>query len=138
MTTKAAARLYEAQHVYAWEGKGLAVYNPHGKSVGYLPVIWGFINGNSRLGCEAALLAEDGTWLGGHLCSSPAYASHDLGLLEGSRPDRHETFRAHYPDGYRMSELIQHADALTHAGLHAAYARGEAAPEESEGEKVAL
>ena len=103
MTTPAAARLYEAQHVHEHEGKGWAVYNPHDKSVADLPVIFGFNSCRGIRYMHAQLIAEDGTSLGGHSCSSEAYMPHDLGVLEGSRPDRHETFRGHYPDGYRMA-----------------------------------
>lgn len=55
------------------------------------------------------LMAEDGTPLGSHGCSSEAYMLSDLGIVEGSRPDRHEHFRAHYPDGYRM-EFVSYKD----------------------------
>ena len=44
---------------------------------------------------------------------------HDLGIVEGSRPDRHEEFQKHFPKGYRM-EFVPHAKAKDHAGLHAA------------------
>jgi hypothetical protein len=50
---------------------------------------------------------------------------HDLGVTDGSRPDRHETFREHYPDGYRM-DFIPGKDVLSHAGLEAAYQRNQA------------
>lgn len=126
MTTEAAARLDEAQHVYECQGNGLAVYNPHGKPVGDLPIIWGFINSHSAGGVHAMTLAEDGTELGGHFCSSPAYAPADLGLLEGSRPDRHERYRAHYPDGYRMSGLVQYDDVDACTGLQLAIKQAEA------------
>jgi hypothetical protein len=45
---------------------------------------------------------------------------HDLGILEGTRPDRHETFRKHYPDGYRM-EFVPYAEVEAHAGLKEAF-----------------
>ena len=102
MTTPAAAALYEAQHVHAHQHRGWAVYNPHNKPVEELPTIFGFNNGGSSGWMQAVLIAEDGTVLGGHTCSSEGYMPHDLGILEGTREDRHETFRAHYPDGYRM------------------------------------
>lgn len=115
MTTKAAVALYEAH-----EGKGWAVFNPHGKPIAELPVIYGFNNGGSPGWYTAVLLAQDGHCLGSHVCSSEAYMPHDLGVLEGSRSDRHETFQKHYPDGYRM-EFIGAAEARTHPGLDAAY-----------------
>lgn len=121
MTTSASARLYEAQHLLQWEGRPLAVYNPHDKPITELPVIYGFNNGGQPGWLHAILMAEDGTLLGGHVCSSEAYMPHDLGILEGARPDRHETFREHYPDGYRM-EFISHGDVLDHPGLTAAVA----------------
>jgi len=116
MTTKAAAALYEAQHVYEHEGKGWAVFNPHGKPVQELPVIYGFNNGGSDQWYDAVVLAQDGQCLGSHVCSSEAYMPHDLGILEGSRPDRHETFQKHYPDGYRM-EFVRGVDVKTHPGI---------------------
>jgi hypothetical protein len=54
---------------------------------------------------------------------------HDLGILEGTRPDRHETFQKHYPDGYRM-EFIP-GDVVrerTHEGLEWAYKRNQEQP----------
>ena len=121
MTTPAAERLYEAQHVHRWEGTGWAVYNPHEKPVEDLPVIYGFNNGGHHRWMSACLIAEDGTGLGGHVCSSEAYMPHDLGILDGARPDRHETFRKHYPDGYRM-EFVGNDAVESHEKLMAAIA----------------
>ena len=95
-------------------------FNPHGKAVEELPIIYGFNNGGSPGFFEACLLAEDGHWLGSHLCSSEGYMLGDLGMLEGRRSDRQDTFKKHYPDGFRM-EFISHIEAKTHAGLEAAY-----------------
>lgn len=125
MTTKAAAASYLAQHLHANEGKGYAVYNPHNKPVDSLPIIYGFNNGGSPEFYHGLLMAEDGVILGGHLCSHEGYMPHDLGVLDGSRPDRHETFREHYPDGYRM-DFVPAADVLSHFGLLAAYERNQA------------
>lgn len=119
MTTPAAADLYEAQHVYKHEGKGWAVYNPNNAAIETLPIIYGFNNGGSPGWMSAVLLAEDGTGLGGHCCSSEAYMPADLGVLEGTRPDRHKTFREHYPNGYRMV-FVSGKDVLAHEGLMAA------------------
>lgn len=69
---------------------------------------------------DAGLIAQDGTWMGSHLCSSEAYMPADLGCLEGTRSDRHEGFQKHYPDGYRM-EFVS-GDPRKHEGLMAAYA----------------
>ena len=122
MTTPAAARLYEAQHLLEMEDKGYAVFNPHDKPLDDLPVIYGFNNGENQGWMSAVLLAEDGTFLGRHLCSSEGYMRHDLGILEGTRPDRHETFKKHYPDGYRMDFVpLDVVKAGTHEGLETAY-----------------
>ncbi len=129
MTTKAAEELYLAQHLYAMEGKGWAVYNPHDKPLSELPVIYGFNNGGGGYFLHAVLLAEDGTALGGHACSAEGYMPHDLGILEGTRPDRHEGFREHYPDGYRM-EFVGAADVKAHEGLMRAYALNQQRREE--------
>lgn len=120
MTTPAAEKLYEAQHVKEMEGKGYAVFNPHDKPLSELPVIYGFNNGGSPGWMNAVLLAEDGAGLGGHICSSEAYMYHDLGILEGTRPDRHEGFKKHYPDGYRM-DFVPRDSVMSHEGLERAY-----------------
>jgi hypothetical protein len=127
MTTPAAANLYLAQHLLEIEGYGWAVFNPHNKPIAELPVIYGFNNGGSPGWMSACLIAEDGTGMGGHVCSHEGYMEHDLGIIEGSRPDRHETFREHYPDGYRM-EFVS-GDVVktrTHEGLERAYALNQA------------
>lgn len=113
MTTQAAA----AQHQDALADKGYAVYNPHNKSLDELPIIYGFNNGGSPEWYEAVLLSQDGECLGSHICSHEGYMRHDLGILEGTRDDRHETFRTHYPDGYRM-DFVGFSEA--HKGLTAA------------------
>lgn len=64
-------------------------------------------------------LAQDGTVLGSHWCSSEFYASHDLGVTEGSRPDRHKNYEAHYPNGYEM-EFVSAAQYASHQGLQKA------------------
>lgn len=68
---------------------------------------------------HAQLMAEDGTPLGSHCCSSEGFMLGDLGILEGHRRDRHETFRKHYPDGYRM-DFVGYDDMDGHEGLRAA------------------
>lgn len=127
MTTPAAARLYLAEHQHKLEGKGWAIYNPHGKSLEELPVIIGFNNGGSPQWFSAVAIAEDGTFLGGHCCSHEGYMEGDLGILEGTSPDRHEKdYKKHYPDGYRMEfvpyELVDHHAKLK-AAIEKAHAR---------------
>lgn len=124
MTTPEAAARYEADHVREWNCKPLAFYNPHERPVEELPIIYGFNNGGRPGWLIGQLLAEDGTGLGGHICSSEAYMPHDLGCLEGARPDRHEEFRTHYPDGYRMV-FVGASESETHPGIEAAYKKNQ-------------
>lgn len=120
MTTPAAEKLYLAQHQLEMEGKGYAVYNPHNKPIETLPIIYGFNNGGSSRWFNGCLLAEDGTGLGGHICSHESYMLADLGILEGTREDRHKVFKKHYPDGYKM-DFISLKDVDKHEGLLKAY-----------------
>ena len=78
-------------HEQEWEGVRNAVFNPLDLDPATLPVIYGFNNGgNPGTFYSGVLLAQDGTCLGGHACSAEGYMPHDLGILEGTRPDRHE------------------------------------------------
>lgn len=86
-----------------------------------LPKIYCFSNVRGGGDGIAYAMAEDGTVLGSHWCSSEFYVPHDLGVTEGSRLDRHETYAKHYPDGYEM-EFIRAADVIAHAGLDKAFA----------------
>ncbi len=125
MTTEAAERLYQAQHLFEMQGKRIVIHNPQNKPIDELPVIYGFNNGGSSGWYSAVLMAEDGTCLGDHACSAECYMPYDLGILEGTRPDRHETFREHYPDGYQM-EFVSFEAAKTHEKLQAAFKLNEA------------
>ena len=125
MTTAQAAALYELQHLAEWGAKGYALHNPNNLPVEDLPVIYGFNNGGGGGMWHAVLIAQDGTPLGGHACSSEGYMRHDLGIVEGARPDRHEGFQKHYPDGYRM-DFVGYDEVSEHAGLQAAFAAHEA------------
>ena len=82
--------------------EGNAFYNPNNIPIDDLPIIFGFNNGGYRGWYVAQLIAEDGTALGGHICSNEKYMYEDLGIWEGTREDRHLWFKQHYPDGYRM------------------------------------
>lgn len=97
-----------------------AIFNPHDQPIDDLPIIFGFNNGGPSGLLSAVLIAEDGTGLGGHCCSHEAYMPGDLGVLEGYRPDRHEGFRKHYPDGYRM-EFVSYDDVKDHKALTEAF-----------------
>ena len=119
MTTQKAAAHYLAAHEHEMENKGWAIVNPHNRPVPELPIIYGFNNGGSTGWYSAELIAEDGTSLGGHACSHEGYMPYDLGILEGTRPDRHERFLKHYPSGYRMV-FVGYEDVRDHEGLSAA------------------
>lgn len=97
-----------------------AVYNPLDKPVEKLPIIFGFNNGGQPGLLHATLLAEDGAGLGGHACSCEGFMYGDLGILKDTRPDRHEGFREHYPDGYRM-DFVPYSDVKKHEKLQAAF-----------------
>lgn len=124
MTTATAESMYLAKHLYETDGKGYVVFNPEGKPPNELPTIYGFNNGGSRYFLDAVLLAEDGVCLGGHVCSDEGYMRHDLGILEGSRPDRHEVFRKHYPGGYKM-DFVSRDDVSMHKGLNEAFKKNQ-------------
>jgi len=131
MTTEAAAKLYLAQHEIEMQGKNWAIHNPNNLPVQELPIIYGFNNGGRPGWYSGVLIAEDGTGLGGHICSAEGYMLHDLGILKGTRPDRHEDFRKHYPDGYRMV-FISSANVKEHKGLDLAYERNQQLAKENE------
>lgn len=121
MTTKAAERLYLAEHLNKMEGKRSMIYNPKNLPIKELPVIMGFNNGGSMGWWRAVALAEDGECLGEHLCSDEGYMSNDLGILKGTRLDRHEKdYQPHYPNGYRM-EFVPSSQIEDHAKLQAAF-----------------
>jgi hypothetical protein len=68
----------------------------------------------------AYAIAEDGAILGSHWCSHEGFIPHDLGVQEGSRPDRHENdYAKHYPDGYEM-EFVGSRRIDSHVGLQKA------------------
>ena len=130
MTTPAMENLYRAQHMAEHEGRRWIVHNPHDKPLDELPTIFGFNNGGGRGMLSAVAMAEDGTVLGGHCCSHECYMEADLGIIEGWRMDRHEAYRKHYPDGYRM-EFVSYDKVRDHEKLMAAIERGNAKDTES-------
>lgn len=97
-----------------------AVFNPHDKPINELPFIYGFNNGGSPGWYMGQLITQDGYGIGNHLCSAEGYMPHDLGIFEGSRPDRHKSFQKYYPDGYRM-EFIPTSQLGEHKGINAAF-----------------
>lgn len=130
MTTKEAESLYAAQHVSSMSGRKWAVYNPHNKPLEDLPYIYGFNNGGSAGWYSAQLISQDGHGLGGHVCSHECYMEHDLGILEGTQEDRHEDFKKHYPDGYRM-KFIPSSEVRDSPELNEAYKLNQELKEEN-------
>lgn len=116
MTTEAASNHYLARHLHEVESAKPAIYNPHQKPLDQLKVIYGFNNGGSPGWWNAVAITEDGLVVAGHLCSHEGYMPNDLGILEGSRPDRHEHYREIYPEGYRM-EFVPSEDLKSHDGF---------------------
>ena len=68
----------------------------------------------------AYAMADDGTVLGSHWCSHERYVPDDLGVTEGSRPDRHKDYAKHYPEGYEM-EFVPANEVQKHKGLQSAF-----------------
>lgn len=68
----------------------------------------------------AYAIGDDGVILGSHWCSHECYVPNDLGVNEGSRPDRHETYGKHFPNGYEM-EFVPASKVETHEGLQEAF-----------------
>jgi len=100
-------------------------YNPNDWPVDTLPTIYGFNNGGDPGWYSGMLLAEDGTYLGGHVPSNEEFMIYDLGIVAGGLGDsRHEEFKEHYPNGYRM-EFISLVDVKSHLGLKSAYEKNQ-------------
>ena len=119
MTTLVAAVMYEAQHVYNYSNSKDVVYNPHEKPIQELPSIYGFNNGGTYGYMIAQLISQDGVNLGSHICSSEPYMAADLGVIEPNS-SRHDKFKEHYPDGYKM-EFVGYHLVATHTGLQQAF-----------------
>jgi hypothetical protein len=69
-----------------------------------LPAIYVFCN---QKNCDGSgdwhsmiAVAEDGTALAGHICSSHSWAMHDMGVNEDGW--KRELYAAHYPNGFRV------------------------------------
>lgn len=120
MTTPEAAARYLHQYLEDVKGREIAIHNPHDKPLDQLPTIYGFNNGGSYDMLQAIALSEDGHFLGSHCCSHEGYMMGDLGILKGTRDDRHkESYQKHYPDGYKM-EFVGYSQVNVHEGLLAA------------------
>ena len=60
-------------------------------------------------------LAEDGTYLAGHISSNEGWFRHDMGLTSDWK---HEVYNEYCPNGY---ELVEVENPRDHKGLQAAY-----------------
>lgn len=120
MTTKTQAMKYLEEHLESVSDRKWAVYNPLDKPLEELPVIYGFNNGGRPGWYYAQLISEDGMGLGSHVCSDECYMEFDLGILEGSRSDRHVIFSEYYPEGYKM-EFVKSDDINSHQKLQCAF-----------------
>lgn len=120
MTTAAAARLYLAQHLMEHEGRPVVIFNPGGMPVEELPPIFAFSNVVGGGDGVAYAMAQDGTVLGSHWCSHELYVPADLAVIDSWMRERHDSYKGHYPNGYRM-EFVRAADVKTHIGLTEAY-----------------
>lgn len=120
MTTPAAAQQYLAEHLRRHNGRTVVIFNPLNKPEAELPAIFCFNNGGSPGWLQAVALGADGEFLGSHVCSDEAYMPADLGVIEGSRDDRHaDSYRKHFPEGYRM-EWVPSEAIRGHEGLEEA------------------
>lgn len=136
MTTQTKEFDRATAHVQEWGGVRNAVFNPMDVDPATLPIIYGFNNGGSPGFYYAQLIAEDGEVMGSHLCSHEGYMPGDLGIIEGHRADRHESFKMKYPSGYRMC-FVPYDEVDTHPGLEEACLRNQAESERVEAERVA-
>ena len=84
------------------------------------PKIYVFINSRFASGDVTPIaLAEDGTVLASHFCSSESWAKHDMGL---ESTWKHKEYTAHYPDGWQLI-WVESQEVLAHPGVQAALAK---------------
>lgn len=86
-----------------------------------LPKIYVFCNSCSPQCHRFMAIAEDGTFLGGHICSGHEYADHDMGVVENGW--KRDLYAAHYPGGFTVERLDirSRQDADNHPGLSNAF-----------------
>lgn len=85
--------------------------------------IFCFNNGGAYGWMSAVAIAEDGTVVAGHTCTSEHYMRHDLGM-DGS-DWKHERYNKHYGEGNWELEWVETSNLKNHAGLNAAIALNE-------------
>lgn len=82
--------------------------------------IYCFLNVKEDGEGPAYALGEDGVLLGSHYCSCEGFVKGDLGVIEGTRPDRHKVYAKHFPEGYEMV-FVPISELATHEGVEKAY-----------------
>lgn len=85
-----------------------------------LPRIYVLCNSCAPEWHSAMALAEDGTYLAGHICSHHGYIPHDMGIEEGGW--KRDLYAKHYPQGFVVEWVEKPRE---HAGLMAAYAKNQ-------------
>ena len=85
-----------------------------------LPRIYVLCNSCSEDWHEAMALAEDGTYLAGHVCSSHGFIPHDMGIDPNGW--KRDIYAQHYPDGFEV-EWVE--SPRQHAGLMEAYRKNQ-------------
>lgn len=91
--------------------------------------ICGAPGGISKFDWTGCALAEDGTGLGEHLCSSLDFVQHDMGVTSDWK---HEHYAKHYPDGYCLVWLGAWPEEGEHPAFDAALAINKANWKEDE------
>jgi len=137
VTTREAEARYLAEHVAKYNNQEWVVFNPQGRPVGELPVVYAYGNNkaNGHHFVRAIAMAEDGHVLATHACSHEGYVMHDLGVVPNGWKNEH--YEKHYPDGYRM-EFVRTDDILSHEGLLAAYERNQERAKAAQVEEAGL
>lgn len=85
-----------------------------------VPTIYCFLNGGSPGWYSVMAISQDGHVLAGHVCSSSSFFLHDIGIESDWK---HDKYREHYPDGYRL-EWVERDEIDGHAGLQEAFRLG--------------
>jgi hypothetical protein len=85
-----------------------------------IPKIYVFCNNCSHEWHAMLAMAEDGTVLAEHVCSSHGWASHDMGIHPNGW--KRELYAAHYPEGF---EVLWVEDPRNDTGLQAAYKKNQ-------------
>jgi hypothetical protein len=99
-----------------------------------MPKVYGFNNGGNPGFMSAVAIAEDGTFLASHCCSSESFMPHDLGV-DGESEWHHKAYREHYPDGFE-TEFVSYDSVDTHEGLQLAFKRARERTKEKDAKDV--